>query len=80
MCAMLLKCGARVNDLNEGKVSALHMAVFSICSDYSEDIGIIKLLIDAGAKVMIKDEDGNTPCDIATEFNRLDVLGLLKSG
>ena len=77
-CKLLIQNGALINNVSESKATALHMAVFATCEEFEDDIAVIDLLVNSGAKFNSKDEDGKTCVDIAMEHERNDILGLFK--
>lgn len=61
---VLLTCGARVNEADEKKRTALHWAAI-----YGR-LGIAKILIDGCASLNLKDETGRTPLHLASESGK----------
>lgn len=68
----LLDMGIQVNGRHYRRMTPLHIAVFN------ENIEIIKLLIDRGAKVNLRNKDGNTALNISTLINTdIEIIKLL---
>ncbi len=72
---LLLKAGARVNDVDIRKMSAL---MLSIATDQANP-DIVDLLIRAGADVNAKDQNGESVLDWAHKFENPRILALLKA-
>lgn len=68
---LLLKAGARVSSTESYK----HKTPLHIAAEVDNPIAV-RMLLEAGAKVMPKDDDGKTPLDYAESA---DVIKLLKS-
>ena len=70
---LLIEHKININHHDKYKNTALHYAV-----KYDSKKELIKLLLDNGAKVDIKNIQGKTPIDIAIEKGRKDIVDLLK--
>lgn len=53
------------------KATLLHMAAFKNQKD------VVRLLLERGADTDAKDEDGNTPFDIAQKYNSSDAARII---
>lgn len=69
----LINKGININHIDIKSNTALHYAVV-----LNREKELIKLLLDNGAKVDIKNIQGKTPIDIAIEKGRKDIVDLLK--
>jgi ankyrin repeat protein len=76
----LIAHGSSVNETSSGKWTAtpLHMAAYH-CSD-EEALKIIRVLVDQGAALETKDNDGQTPLLIATQGKPKSALYLIEHG
>lgn len=70
---LLLDKGADVNAIQHGSFTALHSAAFS------GDLPMVRLLLDSGAKLDPKTDDGQTALDLAREKNRDGVVKELEA-
>ena len=73
-CKLLIQNGALINKVDESKATALHMAVFATCEEFEDDIAVIDLLVNSGAKFNSKDEDGKTCVDIAMNSRHVAII------
>ena len=71
---LFLKEGAKANTLNDWKHSIIYTAV-----DRGVDAEIVKILLEAGAKPNQKNNDGQTPYNLAKWLERSEIAELLKS-
>lgn len=71
---LLIEKGFKINDHKKCKLTALHQAIY-----YNWNIDTIKLLLELGANVNAKDEDGITPLHIAAslEGDNKELINLL---
>ena len=71
---VLINAHANVNQARtEFRVTPLHKAA------YKGHVDIIKLLMKAGADHLATDSSGNTPLQIAQEFDKADAAATLRS-
>jgi ankyrin repeat protein len=73
VCRLLLDWGAKVDPLNMSKDTPLHYAAFA------GNLSLVKLLVWRGADVSLKNDDGQTACDVARSKGREDVAEWLDS-
>jgi ankyrin repeat protein len=69
IASLLLAAGARVDDKGPAGRTALHCA--------NDQLDVIKLLIDKGADVNARDEEGASPLDEAVWYGSFDTVALL---
>ena len=67
----LLEDGADANTADYDQRTALHIA----CSD--GHLGVVQLLVDAGALILVHDRWGSTPFDDASRRKHSDIVGYL---
>lgn len=65
-----LKSKINVNFQNESGMTCLHQA------SISGNLELVKLLIDCGAQVDVKDSNGYTPLHYSVQFNKFDLVSL----
>jgi ankyrin repeat protein len=70
---LLLDKGSDVNAVQHGGFTALHSAAFS------GDLAMVRLLMDSGAKLDPKTDDGQTALDLAREKRRDEVVKELEA-
>jgi len=69
----LLGSGADINAKGEHGYSPLHDAV------EQGHIDVVKLLVDRGASIAIKNTDGDTPTELAKLLNETEIYRFLSS-
>jgi ankyrin repeat protein len=73
---MLIAHGADVNRVGSFGLTPLH----EVCNNpihKSQDVEIVKILLNSGAKIELKSSDGETALDIAKRNKKLSVIELL---
>lgn len=75
MVKLLLEKGASVNSQSKLLETALFPAIFE--AKISGDLNIVKILLDAGADLNVKDDNGWTPLKKA--WNQPEIIELLKN-
>lgn len=71
---LFMKHGANIDLCDDNKLSTLHYALFG-----RGDISTLKILLDIGANINAKDNDGMTPLYIAVAKNNLEAVQFLLS-
>lgn len=71
---VLLKYGVNINEQNSNGWTPLHKAVNSEVRDF------VRLLIEAGSAIDVKDNDGKTPLDLANEKHLTEIIEILNKG
>lgn len=66
---LLLEHGADINSVDAKGLTALHYAVQNFYNYRKEPLNLIKKLLDCGASVAVKDNQGKTPVDTAQEHS-----------
>ena len=66
--------GVSVNQQDEKKLTALHIAAYHGQKDH---IRLARWLLDNGADVSLKDYKGNTPADVAQDRGNEDIAKIL---
>ena len=69
---LYLKNGENINQLDDQKYTPLHHAV------EGEGVQTVKVLLEQGADVSIKNKDGLTPLMLAQQYELDDIIRLLK--
>jgi ankyrin repeat protein len=72
MCRLLLDWGAKLDPVDKWKYTAQHDAT------RQGHFSVVKLLVERGADVRVKNEDGETARDIARRFRHSDVVDWLE--
>ena len=70
---MLLDAGADPNALNANKQSPLHIAALV------QHTGIVKALLANGARIDLRDTDGDTPLICAQNKKNADIVAMLSA-
>lgn len=68
---LLLDHGARINNRDHSKLSALHVAISGVHKE------VVSLLLDRSARVEVKDSNGDTPLNRAIQVGSKDIVRLL---
>jgi hypothetical protein len=69
---LITVCGANINGL-EGYISPL------VCAVYNYDVEIVKLLLDNGANIDLKDSFDRTPLEVARKYEHVEIIAILES-
>lgn len=88
MVRLLLEKGAHINACDNYGCSALRLAVpKAIWARRSDDVNeradadkrmeIVRILLDAGADFLLRDDEGGTPLSTAAKYEDLEVLRLM---
>jgi ankyrin repeat protein len=73
VCRLLLDWGAKVDPLNVWQYTPLHYAA------WRGHLSVVKLLVERGADVSRKGTNGKTARDLASSYNKKDVVYWLTS-
>jgi ankyrin repeat protein len=71
----LLKAGARINDVDSRKMTAL---MFAIATDFANP-ATVKQLLTAGADLNAEDQNGESALDWARKYRQPEILAILES-
>ena len=73
----LLKCDADVDDINDEKCTPLHLVAKNHLWEESEQLVAMKILLENGADVNLKDSKSKTALHYAVNFGNIEIIELL---